>query len=457
MTKLQIVDMFTKKGILSGRSGLVRRPFCWKKKFDEEAHKVFFEFRQGYRSDEEAWFCLCRNVELPICPICRKEKVKFTGLTKNGGIGYNTTCEHCSANSVPEKIQKIKKIIESRTEEQKKEVVAKRRATNNVRYGEPNHMCYGTESFRGLMQSRYGSEVFSNRTKAKETCLKRYGVSTNLLIEETKRKAKEKAWAKECREKRIANCLERTGRKYLTQVPEVQEKMTRTKREHIRGLEMQHDCCLLADVTRRYGQGYKHLGLEYLRFGMYVFVQNKDMPAVIAYSKEGTHTNQYTSKPEKEVVKFVHSIYDGEVEENCTSVVPNGNHRFFELDVYLPKLKLGIDFNGVYWHSTKFKDELYHQRKTWCCRKAGIQLIHIFEDAWKKNQQFYKDVIEKCIAGQFRNEIRRDGEVIIGDNSFPIPEQATIVGITKPQKHKIGRVTYFDSGKVLYKVKGEKK
>lgn len=457
MTKQGIIDIFIRKGILSGKSGLVRRPFCWQSRFDEEARHIFAEFCKGYRSDEEAWFCLCRNVEMPICPVCGKGKVKFTGITKNGGVGYNTTCEHCSANAVVGKRLKTKQFFKNLTTQRKSDMVAKRRATNEKRYGEPNHMCYGSHSFAGLMQERYGTEVFSDRAKARKTCLDRYGVPTNLMIEETKRKAKAGAWSIECRRKRIAHCLEKNGKRYVTQIPKVKEKMTRTKREHIKSLEMQHDCRLLADVTQQFGQGYKRLGLEYLRFGMYVFVQNKDMPAVIAYSKEGTHTNKYSSKPEKEVVRFVRSIYDGEVVENCTSVVPNGNHRFFEIDIFMPELKLGIDFNGIYWHSTKFKDEMYHQRKTWCCRKAGIRMIHIFEDAWKKDCRKCKDIIAKCIAGEYKNEIGRKGKVIIGDNAYPLPSGATILEVTKPEKHQIGRMSYYDSGKVLYKMEGEKK
>lgn len=456
MTKQQIVEIFTKKGILSSRSGLVRRPFCWKKRFDDEARQIFVKFSNAYRSEEEAWFCLCRNIELPLCPICKKRKVKFTGLTKNGGVGYNTTCEQCSPNAVPKKIQKFKDVIGQKSEEQKQSTVAKRKATNIERYGEANHLCYGSESFANLMMRRYGDRVYSDRTKARQTCLSKYGVPTNLLIEEVKKKSQKSAWSPECRAKRMANCEEKNGKRYITQVPKVQEKMSRTKRKHIHELEMRYDCRLLADVTREFGQGYKHLGLEYLRFGMYVFVQNKDIPTIAAYSREGTHTNQYTSKPEKEVVDFVRSIYQGDIIENCTSIVPNGNHRFFELDVYIPELKLGIDFNGSYWHSTKFKDELYHQRKTWCCRKAGVQLIHIFEDDWKSRKRVCKDIISQCIRGSFKNELGRDGVVIIGDNAYPIPEQSKIVEITKPQRHKVGRLSYFDCGKILYKMEGEK-
>lgn len=54
-----------------------------------------------------------------------------------------------------------------------------------------------------------------------------------------------------------------------------------------------------------------------------------------------------------------------------------------ELDIYIPEKKLAIEFNGDYWHSDLFKDELYHQQKTIECAKKGIHLINIFEYEWK--------------------------------------------------------------------------
>ena len=457
MTKQQIVEIFIKKGILSSMSGLVRRPFCWKKRVDKEAETIFAEFCTGYRSEEEAWFCLCRNVEAHICPVCRKEKVKFTGITKNGGSGFKTTCEQCSANAVQEKIQKTKKYHKELSRKRKNKIIEKRRATNQERYGAPDYMCYGSKSFKRLMQIRFGSESFTDRTKARKTCMERYGVPTNLLIEKNKMKAIVKSWSSECRKKRIANCIEKTGKKYYTQVQAVKERMKKTKRDNIRTIEKKYDCRLLADITRQYGQGYKNLGLEYLRFGMNVFVQNKDIPTIIEYTRGGTHTNKYTSKTEKEVLEFIQSVYTGAIEENCTAVVPNGNHRFFELDIYLPEIKLGIEYNGVYWHSTKYKDKFYHQRKTRCCRAVGIQVIHIFEDVWKENNELCREIITKCIEGQFKNEISKNGEVIVGDNSYPIPQHAKILEVTRPQKHQIGKLSYYDSGRVIYTLKGELK
>ena len=58
-----------------------------------------------------------------------------------------------------------------------------------------------------------------------------------------------------------------------------------------------------------------------------------------------------------------------------------------ELDIVLPSHKLAIEYNGLYWHSNLFKDEMYHLNKTLRCKELGYQLLQIFEtedlDIWK--------------------------------------------------------------------------
>ena len=54
-----------------------------------------------------------------------------------------------------------------------------------------------------------------------------------------------------------------------------------------------------------------------------------------------------------------------------------------EIDIYIPSLKLGIEYNGLYWHSeVNGKDKNYHFNKLNDCNKQGVNLIQIFEDEW---------------------------------------------------------------------------
>lgn len=63
-----------------------------------------------------------------------------------------------------------------------------------------------------------------------------------------------------------------------------------------------------------------------------------------------------------------------------------------ELDFYLAKYNVAIEFDGLYWHSQKFKDSSSHFKKTKLCTNAGIHLIHIFEDDWLNSEKRRKIV-----------------------------------------------------------------
>jgi very-short-patch-repair endonuclease len=75
-----------------------------------------------------------------------------------------------------------------------------------------------------------------------------------------------------------------------------------------------------------------------------------------------------------------------------------------EIDLYLPDKKLAIEFNGLYWHSDKFKDKFYHLNKTVACNELGISLLHIWEDDWLNKKEIVKSIILNKI-GLITNKI----------------------------------------------------
>jgi hypothetical protein len=91
------------------------------------------------------------------------------------------------------------------------------------------------------------------------------------------------------------------------------------------------------------------------------------------------------SSEEKEIQDIILSYYPL-AEFNVRHVIPP-----YELDIYIPELKLAIEYNGLYWHSEdKGKHKYYHLNKTIMCRDSGIQLIHIFSDEWLNNKDIVK-------------------------------------------------------------------
>ena len=75
-----------------------------------------------------------------------------------------------------------------------------------------------------------------------------------------------------------------------------------------------------------------------------------------------------------------------------------------EIDIFLPDYNIGIECNGLYWHSELFKDKNYHKNKTDECEKQGIQLLHIWEDDWKYKRDIVKSMILNKV-GRTKNRI----------------------------------------------------
>lgn len=78
------------------------------------------------------------------------------------------------------------------------------------------------------------------------------------------------------------------------------------------------------------------------------------------------------SNKEKSLLEIVRKIYKGNIEENTKF----GRR---ELDIYIPDLNIGIEFNGIYWHSTKFMDKDAHLNKFNFFKENGIHVYSISE------------------------------------------------------------------------------
>ena len=88
------------------------------------------------------------------------------------------------------------------------------------------------------------------------------------------------------------------------------------------------------------------------------------------------------SKNQNEINKFINDLGIETIKNDRTIIKP------LELDIVIPSHKIAIEYNGVIWHSEKFKkDKRYHQNKTLSCKEAGYRLIHIFEDDYNDNKE----------------------------------------------------------------------
>ena len=97
--------------------------------------------------------------------------------------------------------------------------------------------------------------------------------------------------------------------------------------------------------------------------------------------------NEQNSDMERLVKIFIKENYENIIENSRQVIHP------YELDIYIPDLKLAFEFNGLYWHNELYKDKKYHLTKTELCEEQGIQLIHIYEDDWLNKTNIVKSMI----------------------------------------------------------------
>jgi len=132
-----------------------------------------------------------------------------------------------------------------------------------------------------------------------------------------------------------------------------------------------------------------------------------------------------------------------------------------ELDIVLKKTKVAIEYNGLRWHSTKFRKKEYHNEKTQLTNKSGYRLIHIWEDDYLKNPtktlQWLKAVLgfgkkEKIGARKCTVEIVSSKEAKTFQNEYHIQGSAngTIHLGLKYQGVLVSIASYIRKGSGVY-------
>ena len=93
------------------------------------------------------------------------------------------------------------------------------------------------------------------------------------------------------------------------------------------------------------------------------------------------------SYEENELRDFIKSFYHGPIETPNKTIL-GGKH----IDIYLPQKKMGIEYNGSYWHRIDSKSTKPKQ-KTKIAIEKGIRLIHIYDYEWHN----YKDNVKQFL------------------------------------------------------------
>lgn len=97
-----------------------------------------------------------------------------------------------------------------------------------------------------------------------------------------------------------------------------------------------------------------------------------------------------TSRAEREIYDFVVSLGENAIANDHTVLGKK------ELDIYIPDKKIGIEYDGLFWHSAErgkcIKD------KSDLCKMHNVQCIHVFEDEWLNKPQIVKSLISGVLG-----------------------------------------------------------
>lgn len=381
---------------------IVREDFC-KKNYNDFYIYILSCFGETH---QERLYCLLNNLkEKPKCNICNEKELRFINSEK----GYSKYCStKCLSNS--------------------SEIKQKRIDTNIKKYGVKNPAQSNEikQKIKNTFIENYGvdnpNKIKEIRNKIKETNQERYGFNT-VLTDMTKNNRGNLDWAT-IREKSKQTIFNKIGLYTKTGTKEWKEKVSKTVKEKY-GEDIQHYSQSKIVKQKKLNNQLERIKLRYdnnnYKFISYNnsqteltlkhLVCNKQFSEQIIFIQQRynlgielcvhckTPGHILISRGHNELIEYVKSIYKGVININDRRQISKT-----ELDIYLPDLKIALEFNGLYYHNELNKTKTYHQNKTLLCNKNGIRLIHIWEDDWNNKQDILKSII-KSKLGYLSNKI----------------------------------------------------
>ena len=146
--------------------------------------------------------------------------------------------------------------------------------------------------------------------------------------------------------------------------------------------EKLNDCIRIGKVVEKFGQEWFTIKKKLKVFKGatgFTYVKAYEIPKIVEFCR-----NYTSSEQEKELYQLIKSNYSGIIKRHSKGII-----RPYLLDIYLPELKIAIEFNNHLYDSIEYgcaKD--LHLQKSILCKEQGIRLIQIydFEDLSKQSQ-----------------------------------------------------------------------
>lgn len=302
------------------------------------------------------------------CLACGKQ-TKFKNLL----TGYNKYCSRDCANHSEIRINNIKKTVEER---------------------------YGVSNIFKLPNVREKCEKAANskeaREKAKQTCLKHFGVEHPMHSDVVKQKMKQTCLdrynveytfqSKEMREKSKQTCLEKYGVDHPW-------KSTQLKQKQIDEYCLKNNLIPLSELNLYLpNKVLEHFDIKPVEYMTKYFISaSTDINKLIDYSNNLLE-NQGTVI-ERELDVWLNSLDIQHTMRDFSAIKP------LQLDCYIKSKKVAIEIDGIYWHSYNHThDKNKHLYKTKKCLDNGIRLIHFTDLEWNNHKDICQSIILSALG-----------------------------------------------------------
>jgi hypothetical protein len=312
------------------------------------------------------------------------------------------------------------------------DMIVKMKKTKLQKYGDENYS--NLEKGKKTKLKKYGDENFNNREKMLKTNVEKYGmnVSPNTL-----EKTKERVNNGEIgfKSEKYKKYLENNNIDNVSQLSSVREKR-RLHKIH-ESLHNIFEGNRLKGIVIPLFKKNEYVGTEYNN--LYKFqccichnefndnLYSGNIPRCLVCNPH----NKFKSTIESEILDFLHS-HDITTKHNDRNILDG-----IEIDILVPRLNLGIECDGIYWHSeiAGGKDKHYHLNKTKLSLDKNIQLMHIWDWEWRCKQDIIKSILlskigkckrifaRKCEIKQVINE---EKSMFLNDNHIQQNDTSSI-------------------------------
>lgn len=209
---------------------------------------------------------------------------------------------------------------------------------------------------KNTKMDKYGSANYNNRNKSKITCLAKYGVEHIVQTDAVKDKIRRKI----CGKRKTDECKNK-----------IKKRLVMNINDKFKQLDPHFVSYKDGETTWYCDRCGKNITLRHCLY--YQRLHNQTAICTVC-----NPIAEDASGVENVLYDTIREFYDGMIVQHDRSIL-NGK----ELDIYIPDKNLAIEFDGLYWHDERHKENTYHLKKTQECAKKGIQCIHIFEDEWR--------------------------------------------------------------------------